>query len=124
MRRSCIVWLIIPGEITMSTKTISVTDAKQRFTELVKGVHENLARYVVTKNGEEAAVVISAEEYDGLLETLDILTNKPEARAIAEGSQEARRGRTVSFDEYRKRRGRKDEKRKTKGKRLGKRDRT
>ena len=84
----------------MSTRVLSVTDAKQRFTELVKAVHDHYARYVVTKNGEEAAVVISAEEYDGLLETLDILSNKAEVRAIAEASRQARRGQTVSFNDY------------------------
>jgi len=87
----------------MSTKTIPVTEAKQRFTELVKGVHENLARYVVTKNGEEAAVVISVEEYDGLLETLDILSNRAEVKAISEGSREAKRGETISLASYRSR---------------------
>lgn len=88
----------------MSTKTIPVTEAKQRFTQLVKGVHENLARYVVTKNGEEAAVLISAEEYEGLLETLDILSHESEVRGIAEGSRQARSGRTISLEAYRRRR--------------------
>ncbi len=96
----------------MSTKTIPVTEAKQRFTELVKGVHENLARYVVTKNGEEAAVVISAEEYDGLLETLDILSRSSEVKAIAEGSRQAKRGQTISFEAFRERRKTKDKKEK------------
>jgi antitoxin YefM len=86
----------------MSVVTVSVTEAKQRFTELVKGVEDYFDRYVVTKNGKEAAVVMSATEYESLLETIDILANKKEVRAIAVGSEQARQGKTASLEDYRK----------------------
>ena len=77
-----------------------VTEAKQRFTELVKGVKEDYSRYVITRNGEDAAVVISIEEYEGLLETLDILAHKAEVRGITEGSHQVRSGQTVSLSSF------------------------
>jgi prevent-host-death family protein len=77
-----------------------VTEAKQRFTEIVKGAQEYFDRYLVTRNGKEAAVVMSAQEYENLLETLDVLANKNEVRAIRQGSDQARRGETVSLDAY------------------------
>jgi len=88
---------------------LPVTEAKQRFTELVKGVQEYFDRYVVTKNGKDAAVVMSAEEYESLLETLDVLANRKEVLAILEGSKHAQRGRTVFLRDYlaRKERSRK-----------------
>lgn len=97
----------------MSVTTVPVTEAKQRFTELVKSAEDYFDRFVVTKNGKEAAVVLSAAEYESLLETIDILGNKKEVRAIASGSQQARAKQTVTFAEYlerksvRKRRSRK-----------------
>lgn len=84
----------------MSVVTVPVTEAKQRFTELVKGVEDYFDRYVVTKNGKEAAVVMSATEYESLLETIDILANKKEVRAIAIASQQARHGKTSSLEDY------------------------
>ena len=84
----------------MSVITVPVTEAKQRFTQIVKGAEEYFDRYLVTRNGKEAAVVMSAEEYESLLETLDILANKREVRAIADGSAHARRGATISLDKY------------------------
>ncbi|MDI6803344.1 MAG: type II toxin-antitoxin system Phd/YefM family antitoxin [Bacteroidota bacterium] len=84
----------------MSTITLPVTEAKQRFTELVKGAEESFDRYLVTKNGKDAAVILSAEEYENLLETLDILANKKEVRAIAEGSAQVKRGETLSLSKY------------------------
>ena len=87
-------------EHTMSVITMPVTEAKQRFTEIVKGAQEYFDRYLVTRNGKEAAVVMSAQEYENLLETLDVLANKNEVRAIRQGSDQARSGETVSLDEY------------------------
>jgi antitoxin YefM len=84
----------------MSVTTVPVTEAKQRFTELVKGVEDCFDRYVVTKNGKEAAVVMSASEYESLLETIDILGNKKEVRAIATGSRQAGEKATISLDGY------------------------
>lgn len=84
----------------MSVITLPVTEAKQRFTEIVKGAEEYFDRYLVTKNGKEAAVLMSAEEYESLLETLDILANKREVRALAEASAQAKRGETISIETY------------------------
>ena len=84
----------------MSTVVLPVSVAKQRFTELVKGSGEMYDRFLVTRNGKEAAVIMSAEEDAGLLETLDILGNKGEVKAIAAGAAQARSGKTVPFDKY------------------------
>lgn len=84
----------------MSTITLPVTEAKQRFTELVKNAEESFDRYLVTKNGKDAAVILSAEEYESLLETLDILANKKEVLAIAQGDAQAKRGETISLSKY------------------------
>jgi len=84
----------------MSTTTLPVTEAKQRFTELVKGVEGSFDRFLVTKNGKEAAILLSAEEYESLLETLDVLANKKEVRAIAEGTLQVKRGSTMSLGKY------------------------
>lgn len=84
----------------MSVITVPVTEAKQRFTEIVKGVQEYFDRYLVTKNGKDAAIVMSAEEYESLLETLDILANRKEVQALSDAAGQARRGETVALDQY------------------------
>ena len=84
----------------MSVITLPVSEAKQRFTEIVKDAEKYFNRYLVTKNGKDAAVVMSAEEYESLLETLDILANKKEVFAIREASSQHRRGDTVLLERY------------------------
>ena len=84
----------------MSVTMIPVTEAKQRFTEIVRRAEEFLDRYLVTKNGKEAAIVMSAEEYEGLLETIDILASRREVQALSEATGQARKHQTVSLEEY------------------------
>jgi antitoxin YefM len=84
----------------MSVTTLTVTEAKQRFTELVKNAEDYFDRFLVTKNGKEAAVVMSASEYESLLETIDILADRNEVRAIAEATRQSRAGQTTGLAEY------------------------
>ena len=88
----------------MSTVTLPVSEAKECFTKLVKNSEELFDRYVITRNGKEAAVVMSAEEYASLLETIDILSNRKEVKAIAHGIAQARSKKTIPFNQYLNRR--------------------
>ncbi|MCZ6776948.1 MAG: type II toxin-antitoxin system Phd/YefM family antitoxin [Ignavibacteria bacterium] len=79
----------------MSTVTLPVSKAKECFAKLVKNSEELFDRYVITRNGKEAAVVMSAEEYASLLETIDIVSNRKEVKAIAHGIAQARSKKTI-----------------------------
>ena len=84
----------------MSVTMMPVTEAKQRFTEIVRRAEEFFDRYLVTKNGKEAAILMSAEEYEGLLETLDVLASREEVQALSEATRQAKKHQTVSLEEY------------------------
>ena len=84
----------------MSTTTLPVTEAKQRFTELVKASQELFDRYLITRNGKDAAVLMSAEEYANLLETIDVLANTREVKALAEATEQVRKKRTLPLTQY------------------------
>lgn len=79
--------------------TISVTDARARLPELVDDVSGRLNEYVITKHGRAQAVLMSAEEHEALLETLDILSDSAAMERIRKGLEELGRGETVSFDD-------------------------
>lgn len=79
--------------------TISVTDARNRLPELVEDVSTRLNEYVITKHGRAHAVLMSAEEHDALLETLEILSDSDAVQRIRTGLDELARGETVSFED-------------------------
>lgn len=83
-----------------NVRTLPVSEAKQRLTLLVKSSEEMYDKYLITRNGKSSAMLMSAEEYAGLMETLDILGHRKEVRAIAEGSKQARSGKTIALSAY------------------------
>lgn len=56
------------------TEYRSLADAKAHFSEIVDLVEETQEHVIVTRRGLPAAIIMSPDEYEGLLETLDILS--------------------------------------------------
>lgn len=85
------------------TKTIPLAEAKKSLSAIIKDVEEKYDRFTITKNGIDRAVILSSEEFEGLLETLDILSNKEERDAIRRAKEQVRKGRTVSLRDFKSR---------------------
>ena len=62
------------------TRTLPISEVKTQLPELVKGVEDRDDEVVITRNGRPAAILLSMDEYEGLQETLDILSD-PKAMA-------------------------------------------
>lgn len=85
------------------TRTIPLADAKKNLSAIIRNVDEKYERFAITKNGVERAVILSIEEFKGLLETLDILSSKEEKEAIARAKEQVRKGKTTSLTDFKKR---------------------
>jgi prevent-host-death family protein len=68
--------------------TLNLTDAKARLSELVTAVETTHEEVSITRNGEPAAVLISAAALEALRETLAIMRD-PELVASIEESEAA-----------------------------------
>lgn len=75
--------------------TESLRTVRDGFSDYVDRVCRYHERVVVTRNGTPAAVLISPEDLESLEETLAILSDPEEMRAIAEGMQALERGDVV-----------------------------
>jgi prevent-host-death family protein len=69
--------------------TYTVTEAQARLPRLVRESAEGSA-IAITRHGETAAYLISRERLEGMVETLEILSNPEALRAI----QDDRQGKT------------------------------
>jgi antitoxin YefM len=61
--------------------TVPLAEARAQLSKLVDEAVRTHERVEVTRNGRRAAVIMSADDYDSLIETLDILSD---AEAMAE----------------------------------------
>lgn len=81
----------------MTTKT--ATEAKAHFLELIRAAEKRLGRFVITRSGRPAAVLMNADEYEGWLETLALVSD-PRVRAeLRDAMEELRAGQGHSFEE-------------------------
>lgn len=79
--------------------SLTTTDAKAKFLSLIRKAHEFGQHYVITHRGEDFAILLGSEDYQGLLETLDILQNNKEVKNIQESLKDLQKGETYSFEQ-------------------------
>lgn len=65
--------------------TIPLAEARANLSRLVEQAMTMHERIEVTKNGRRAAVILSADDYDTIIETLDVLSDAELVAAIAQG---------------------------------------
>ena len=80
-------------------KTISLKEARQKFSTLVDRADRLSERFVVTKNGTPRAVLMSAEEFESWVETLELMSNPKAVKALEQGLKEAKARKFASFKE-------------------------
>lgn len=81
--------------------TLSLADARANLSKLIESAVTTHERFEVTRNGDRAAVLLSADDYDALLETVDILSRPEEVEAIRRGLEELEAGDVSTADEVR-----------------------
>ena len=72
---------------------LTTTKAKEQLTALVRKAHTLGEKFVITHRGEKYGILMDAEEYEGLMETIDILKNSRTAKDIAQSLKEVKEGK-------------------------------
>jgi antitoxin YefM len=78
---------------------IPVTKAKSAFLDIIRKIENSDDAIAITKNGVPEAVLLSMKKFQGLLETLEILSDEKAMRSIRKSIKEAQKGMWVDFDE-------------------------
>ncbi|WP_172582723.1 type II toxin-antitoxin system Phd/YefM family antitoxin [Subtercola boreus] len=81
--------------------TLSVADARANFSKLVESASMTHERFEVTRNGSRSAVLLGADDYDSLVETVAVLSDSELMRDIRQGLDDLAAGDSVSSDEMR-----------------------
>jgi len=79
--------------------TLPLAEVRAQLSKLVDDAIRTHERVEVTKNGRRAAVIMSADDYDGLMETLDILSDAETMARLRQADAEIARGEIVHGDE-------------------------
>ncbi|MBI2890743.1 MAG: type II toxin-antitoxin system Phd/YefM family antitoxin [Nitrospirae bacterium] len=78
--------------------TLTATMARREFFDLVKGAAEGHRSYRI-QHRRGVAILMSEEDYEGLVETLDLLSVPGFRRKLSTSLRQMKTGKTVSMDE-------------------------
>jgi len=81
--------------------TLPVADARANFSRIVEAAATTHERFEVTRNGSRVVVLLGADDYDGLVETVAILSDGDLVADIRTGLADLAAGRTSTSDELR-----------------------
>lgn len=89
-----------PGRaIILYTTTIPLAEVRANLSRLIDEAVRTHERIEITRNGTRAAVVMSADDYDSLMETLDILADADVVGELRLALDELASGDVLTTDE-------------------------
>lgn len=83
----------------MANGTISATDARAKLYDLLEEVEKLSKRVIITSHGKTKAVLVNADELEGLEETLEVLRDKRAMASIEKSKKDIKAGRLLTFEE-------------------------
>jgi len=80
-------------------KILPISDVKESLLNHVKDVINLGQTIAITKNGHPSAVLMSMNDYEGMVETIEILSNEKLMRSLRKSIKEADAGKFVSHED-------------------------
>ena len=75
------------------SEIIPVSKAKTYFSELMKRIKEHRESFAITQRGRVEGVLMGIDEYESLIETLEILSDKDLMDSLNRGLLDEKKGR-------------------------------
>lgn len=89
----------MPAHETPLTATSSLTDVRSNLSEVIDEIDRTGADVVITKHGRNVAVLLAYDEYESLIETINVLSDPGTMDAIAQGEADFAATEFVNLDE-------------------------
>ncbi|MFH0796145.1 MAG: type II toxin-antitoxin system Phd/YefM family antitoxin [Candidatus Omnitrophota bacterium] len=82
--------------------TISLKELRPELPGVIRDIDIRLDRFIITKRGKPTAIMMSLDDYEGLLETIEILSDKEAIKRIKKAKQQIKEGKIISLKELRR----------------------
>ena len=85
--------------MTDYSETVPLSKAKAMLSEFIRRVREEHESFAITHRGKVEGVLLSIEEYESLVETLEILSDRDLTASLRRGLKDEKAGRLHTFKE-------------------------
>ena len=89
------------GEVYMPQvdEFVSVSEAKNKLLDLIRRMKHKQEIVAITRDGVPSAVLLSMEQFEGLMETIEILSDQKSMRSLCRSLKQVKNGQWVSHSE-------------------------
>lgn len=77
-------------------RTISYTESRARYAEVLDAVVNDREEVIVTRSGHESVVIVSLDDYESLRETSYLMRSPANARRLLDAMENLEAGRGVT----------------------------
>nr|MBI3612677.1 type II toxin-antitoxin system Phd/YefM family antitoxin [Nitrospirota bacterium] len=77
---------------------VSVTEAKNKLPGLIRNLKARPEVVAITRDGVPAAVLLSMEQFEGFMETIEILSDEKTMRDLRRAAKQTKAGKWVSHE--------------------------
>ncbi|OGV97102.1 hypothetical protein A2W24_00135 [Microgenomates group bacterium RBG_16_45_19] len=85
--------------------TLLANEARANFYQILDEVNTHLRQFTVTLRGKARAVIMSAEEYEGWLETLELMADRKASMGIEQAVRDLDEGKGIPWKKAKKQLG-------------------
>ncbi|MEK9147171.1 MAG: type II toxin-antitoxin system Phd/YefM family antitoxin [Patescibacteria group bacterium] len=78
---------------------LPLTEARNKFPKLVDEVSKTFARFIITRKGKPEAVLMSQEEYEALIDTLEILSSRQSMASLRRARKDIKAGKVRPLED-------------------------
>ena len=78
--------------------TISIKELRPKLSNILNHIHNKFDRYVITRHGKPEIVMLSVEDFESIIETLAIQSDKDLMKRIKKGEKDLKSGKGASLD--------------------------
>ncbi len=90
---------------TRETKELTTVDARRKLTKLPEELGAEPATVAVTRRGKPVLAIMTWEDYQAILETLEVLSDDKAVEQLCRSIKEVKGGTTIPWEEVKARLG-------------------
>ena len=79
-------------------KYLTIAEAQQQLAELSNQLNDEPA--IITKDGKPVMITFGVEQFESLIETIEIISDEDFMTELKQGIQEAEQGATIILEEF------------------------
>ncbi len=91
--------------MAMKTTELTIVDARRELMSLPETLERGPMAVRVTRRGKPVLAILSWEDFESLMETMEIMSDPETMEQLRKGIQDVKEGRTVPWEEAKKQLG-------------------